>query len=192
MTTAEKIAELFSTDDGNRYSLPDGRWLPDVCEAEPGRQRVEHRGNVKWWFIDGSCLVETEGAGWDQGFHSVDAHNGCYCWEAVAADYDATGGHLPTCPHATTPCKGCSDPYTAEELANGLCEDCEFEATRSTCDDCGERYPTDEASTTEDGEDVCVKCWEGKHSPEAKAEEANWRAEESRDQWAEREMGGDR
>jgi len=119
MTTAERIEEMFG--DGLLYRLPDGRELPDVCEAEQGR-KIELRGETKWVFDDGSSIVESDGAGWDHGL-SPDAD--CFCWDTCQHDFPDTGGHDPDCPHATTPCKECSDPYTAEEMTDGLCDDCE-------------------------------------------------------------------
>jgi len=93
-TTAEKITEMFG--DGQQYVLPDGRELGDVCDAE-GSQRIEHRGNVKWVFDDGSSIVETDGAGWD---HGITDCGDCFCWSSCDVDHPDTGGHDPDCPCA--------------------------------------------------------------------------------------------
>ena len=71
-TQAERIAALFGAD-GERWALPDGRTIDDVCVAAARSRGLTSDGQSRWIFDDGSLIVD-DGTRWDIGLDRR-----CYC-----------------------------------------------------------------------------------------------------------------
>lgn len=87
LSLAEQVSTALDSD-GRRLATVDGRRLVDLC-LDARASSVEHNGDRKWVFPDGSALVQSGSRSWDLALDPKDAR--CFCWESQ-------GHHSRVCP----------------------------------------------------------------------------------------------